>query len=109
LGIRSFFVFDVDVLSANKQDLRSFSVDLHGRCVSLGKICPRKDPSNLQDTNLTDAEITEKNAIVDDFSTLGVYVLRDGALEQYLDEAGEELDETKGDELRRIFTVINQI
>ena len=109
LGINSYFVYDVDVLSSHKSDLHGFDEGVHNRCVVLGKRCSKKDPSNLQDANLTPNQLKEKDTIIDILKTKGVYVLRDGAVEQYLNESGEATDDAKRDELRMIFSSIKEM
>ncbi len=106
LAVSSAFFFDVDVLSVGNMSVKNFNAEIWQQILNLKKTCSKKDPSALQDVNLTVDEIGFKNAIVSALAKHSVFVLRDGAIEQYLTGEGKSLDDTKRDELIQILTII---
>ncbi|MEK7066419.1 MAG: AAA family ATPase, partial [Patescibacteria group bacterium] len=106
LGIKSFFIFDADVLAKNQTTLKNYDTVVWSKIQYLGKEVSKKDPTNLLDDNLTGEEKNKKTEIVDLLKKNDILVLKDGAIEQYLDENANTSEEAKRKELIEIFGYI---
>jgi predicted ATP-dependent endonuclease of OLD family len=110
-GIKSCFVFDVDVIHKDSTVFKKYP-DINGKIKSLGKeiragVPKHEKSANLWDKNLTPVELKQKQEILDDLSTLNLFVLPNGALETYLDNEGTVIGD--GVELESIFSKIEKV
>lgn len=110
-GIKSCFIFDLDVINKNSNTFSKYQ-NIHDKIKVLNKELrsnvPKKEKSsNLQDGNLTEEEKKSKQLILNELSELNYYVLPNGAIENYIDDEGKLVGDVK--DLEVIFTAINKI
>ncbi len=111
--IRSYFLFDIDVLAwRTNTTLKKISPLIWGTIVTLNKETTKKDPANLLSINLTIEENALKSEVISKLVAHSIFVLSDGAIEQYLDEESELIAEDpafeeKKAELYTIFGIMN--
>lgn len=107
LGIKSFFIFDVDVLSKSQTALKNFDLDIWHKIIILNKVVTKKDPKNLIDINLTEDEQKQKIELINLLKIRNMFILSNGAIEHYLNENSDTYDDFKKQELLTIFNIIN--
>jgi predicted ATP-dependent endonuclease of OLD family len=105
-NIKKCFIFDLDVIAKNSRMKDSFPDAIKNKILILDVDTPRKDPSNLFDINLTEDKRDLKHEIINDLRQIDIYVLKEGAIEQYLDNSGETSLPEKKLELNSIFDEI---
>lgn len=108
LDILHYFIFDLDVLARNNPVLRSFSPTIQKKIRDFGKDTTKKDPSNLIDDKLTADELEIKNDLINSLKEESIFVLKNGALEQYLDAHGKIIGEQEKSNLIEIFANIKK-
>ena len=107
-GIKTHFILDGDLLSKTNTANRNFPSEVLGKINALGKEVTHKNPSTLLKANLSDDEQKQKIEIVTDLRKENIFVLAEGAIEQYLNPDGTVLDgdADKKNELLDIFRII---
>lgn len=110
-GIRSCFIFDLDVICKNNTTFNKHA-DIKKKIVALGKevtsgVPKTEKAQNLFDINLSNPEKKHKAEIIGDLRKINFFVLPNGAIENYLDEDGNLIG--SGPELEAIFLEIENI
>jgi len=110
-GIKSCFVFDLDVIHKNSTIFNKY-IDIKSAITLLDKEVVPQVPKDgrsgyLLDSKLTDEEKKIKDKIISDLAKYSLYVLPNGAVENYLDVNGDVIGSEA--ELEIIFGNIQKI
>ncbi|MDD5197382.1 MAG: AAA family ATPase [Candidatus Gracilibacteria bacterium] len=107
-GIKSFFLFDIDVLSKTNNALKNYSSEIWQKIQKLNIETTKKNPTTLLDENITAEQKKLKYEIISDLQKDNIVVLSNGAIEQYISDDFQVSDDAKREELLNIFKYIEK-
>lgn len=106
--IKSFFLFDIDVLSKTNNALKNYSSEIWQKIQKLNIETTKKNPTTLLDENITAEQKKLKYEIISDLQKDNIVVLSNWAIEQYISDDFQVSDDAKREELLNIFKYIEK-